>query len=64
MSWLLLKDSNAIQMLQKLSTLQVKLTELAAKQKYNNLQMKLNMLRTENKQIESGSNDGKKPRGD
>lgn len=47
MAWVLLKNSGALQLLQKLSVLQVKLTELAARQKMNDMQMKLNMLGTE-----------------
>ena len=45
MAWVLLKNSGALQLLQKLSVLQVKLTELAARQKMNDMQM--NMLGTE-----------------
>lgn len=45
MAWILMKDSGAVQMISKLSVLQAKLTELVIRQKMNNAQMKLNMLR-------------------
>jgi len=44
MAWKELKDANVITLLQKLSTLQVKLTELVAKRKSLDVQMKVKML--------------------
>jgi len=57
MGWIPLKDTNAVRMLEKLSELQLKLTELVVKQKYNNLQGKLNMLRED----KADSDDGPEP---
>ncbi len=45
MAWVLLKNSGAVKLLEKLAALQVKLTELLIRQKMNSAQMKLNMLR-------------------
>ena len=45
MTWKQLKDVNAVTFLQKLATLQLKLTELVSKQKALNVQMKVNMLK-------------------
>ncbi len=61
MSWVLLKNSNAVQMLQKLAILQTKLSELVVKQKYNDMQMKLRMAGIEEKKDEKN---GRKSTGD
>lgn len=60
MSWVPLHKAGSVQILQKLAVLQTKLTELATKQKYNNLKMKVSMLHASK---EKGSDDGTKPTG-